>query len=176
MSVPQSAEFFQPQTDEPRTSDLGDLLDRPIAFYRVFVMSTGSVTGALMLSQAVYWSKRTDDAEGRFYKSIKEWESETGLTRFEQETARRRLRETGFWSEKLRGVPATVHFRIDAEKLAAALGADSGNPASQFAEIQQTSLRKSRKQACDKPASKLAENRQAIKEQRLRRDYTREGR
>ncbi|SRR6266498_1484403 len=176
MSVPQSAEFFQPQTDEPRTSDLGDLLDRPIAFYRVFVMITGSVTGALMLSQAVYWSKRTDDAEGRFYKSIKEWESETGLTRFEQETARRRLRETGFWSEKLRGVPATVHFRIDAEKLAAALGADSGNPASQFAEIQQTSLRKSRKQACDKPASKLAENRQAIKEQRLRRDYTREGR
>ncbi len=63
MSVPQSAEFFQPQTDEPRTSDLGDLLDRPIAFYRVFVMITGSVTGALMLSQAVYWSKRTDDAE-----------------------------------------------------------------------------------------------------------------
>src|SRR5262249_2390549 len=99
-----------------------DILGRPIAFHRCLVPVTGSVTAALMLSQAVYWTRHTNNPQGWFYKSIREWEEETGLTRREQETARKRLRNTGFWTEKLTGVPATVHFRIDAEKLAVALG------------------------------------------------------
>jgi hypothetical protein len=98
-----------------------ELLTRPIAFHRIFARITGSVTAGLMLSQAWYWTRHTEDPEGWFYKSIAEWEDETGLTRREQETARRRLRETGLWKEQLAGRPPIVHFRLDLDKLAAAV-------------------------------------------------------
>ena len=53
------------------------LLDRPIAYHRCLVTLTGSVTGAVMLSQAIYWQNRCN---GDFYKTQAEWEEETGLT------------------------------------------------------------------------------------------------
>lgn len=90
-----------------------ELFDRPIAFHRCFVRITHSVDAALMLSQAMYWSDRTSDDEGWFYKSQKQWEDETGLSRSEQEVARKTLRSCGFWQEKLAGVPATLYFRVD---------------------------------------------------------------
>ena len=40
--------------DAPCPHPLLQLLDRPIAFHRCFVTLTGSVTAALMLSQALY--------------------------------------------------------------------------------------------------------------------------
>lgn len=175
---------------ESQAETILEILDRPIAFHRCFVTipfefkdkKTGRVVSgelgvhaALMLSQAFFWSNRTDDAEGWFYKSIKDWQSETGLTRFEQETARHRLCGTGFWVEKLRGVPATVNFRIDAKKLAAALGIGGEKSLAQFAEKsqsqsakkQQTSLRKTSKLKIEKAANQFAENQQTIKETKI---------
>ena len=101
--------------------DLTDLLDRPIAFHRVFVVIAGGVLPALMLSQALYWSKHTADPHGWFWKTQAEWEEETGMGRREQETARARLRQTRFWQEDLRGIPAKVHFRLEMDLLAADL-------------------------------------------------------
>ncbi len=90
------------------------VLDRPIAFHRVFVKLTGSVTAALLLSQAMYWSKRVNsNDEGWFFKTRDQWEEETGLSRYEQESARKTLRKLSFWKEELRGVPAQMHYRID---------------------------------------------------------------
>lgn len=97
------------------------LLDRPIAFHRIFVALTGSITAALMLSQGVYWSLRTNDEEGWFWKTQEEWIEETGLTRKEQENARKKLRDLKFWQEELRGVPAKLHYRIDSDLLNIAL-------------------------------------------------------
>jgi hypothetical protein len=94
-----------------------NLLDRPIAFHRCLVEPAGSVNAALMLSQALYWSKRTKDPHGWFYKTRDEWEEETGLSRWEQESARKLLRASGFWFEQLRGVPATTHYRVGLNKL-----------------------------------------------------------
>ncbi len=94
------------------------LLDRPIAFHRVFVKLTGSVTATLMLSQAMYWSRRaTSNDEGWFFKTREQWEEETGLSRYEQESARKSLRSFTFWKEQLRGVPAQMHYRIDISAL-----------------------------------------------------------
>lgn len=101
----------------PEKSGILELLDRPIAFHRCFAAVTGSVNAGLMLSQAVYWTRRTNDPDGWFYKSAKEWEDETYLTRREQETARKALNLTSFWSEKLKGRPATLHFRVDLSEL-----------------------------------------------------------
>ncbi len=130
--------------------------DRPVAFHRSFVSirtKTGGklgVASALMLSQAIYWARRSSDNEGWFYKTQEEWEEETGLTRREQETARKRLRATDFWHEELRGMPARLHFRVDFEALAAALG------------LCQTSLHESARQVCTNPPNKFAQKRQTI--------------
>ena len=95
--------------------------DKPIAFNRHYVALGCGINGALMLSQMVYWSKRTKDRNGYFYKTQEEWEDETGLTRREQETARKKLRELGFSSECKRGVPCKVHFKVERDSLYKAL-------------------------------------------------------
>jgi hypothetical protein len=97
---------------------LDDLLDRPIAFNPAFKRITGSTVAALFLSQAWYWSKRTSDDSGWFYKTGAEWEEETGLTRSEQETARRHLKALGLMEEDLRGIPATLYYRVNKDEVA----------------------------------------------------------
>lgn len=125
------------------------LLDRPIAFQRVFVTLTGSVEAALMLSQAMYWSNRTDDDDGWFWKTREEWEEETGMKRSGQESARRKLRRHKFWEEELRGVPAKLHYRIDIQELENALR-HSGD------DDQPTSRQESNQPVGGKAASQLA--------------------
>lgn len=139
---------------------LETLLDRPIAYHRVFFDLTDSIKAALMLSQAVYWSKRTKDEEGWFYKSRHEWRAETGMTREEQEGARRILRQLGCWQEKLHGVPGRLFYRIDFnilyQKLWALNEAQGGKPANLMAENPPTRERKTTQQAGGKPPSKQA--------------------
>lgn len=106
--------------------ELTDLLDRPIAFHRPLARLAGSISAGLLLSQAVYWSRRTDDQDGWFWKTQSEWEEETCLTRREQESARallRRLEYSGrpLWLEERRGVPAKSYFRVDFQVLGALL-------------------------------------------------------
>ena len=108
--------------------------DKPIAFNRHYVSLGCGINGALMLSQMVYWSKRTKDKNGYFYKTQEEWELETGLTRREQETARKKLRELGFVSEHKHGVPCKVHFRVEHNSLYMALVRFSQNSQSSMAE------------------------------------------
>ena len=92
------------------------IFDRPIAFHRCFVTLTGSVNAALMLSQAVYWQRRNE--EGKWWFQTREkWTDETGLTRDEQETARKRLSKFPFWKEGLQGIPAKLYFFVDIELL-----------------------------------------------------------
>lgn len=98
------------------------LLGRPVAFHRVFVTLTGSVTAAIMLSQAIYWQ---GVAEGQdkawFYKTREQWEAETGLSRWEQEGARKALRSASkdnpFWIEQQYGMDRKLWYRVDFEAL-----------------------------------------------------------
>ena len=108
--------------------------DRPIAFNRHYVALGCGINGALMLSQMVYWSKRTKDRNGYFYKTQEEWEEETGLGRREQETARKKLRELTFVSEHKRGVPCKVHFKVEFNNLYSALIKYAQNSQSSMAE------------------------------------------
>jgi hypothetical protein len=107
------------------------VLSRPIAFHRCLAELTGSVTAGLMLSQAVYWMDRTKDPDGWFWKTQDEWFDETMLSRKEQETARRRLKELAggaVWQEQLRGVPAKLFYRVDMDALEALLVATKDAP------------------------------------------------
>lgn len=90
------------------------LPDRPVAFNRDFVRLGIGITGALFLSQAIYWAKRTK-GDGWFYKTAEDWELETGMTRREQETARKKLKALGILLEKKKGVPCKLHYKIKAD-------------------------------------------------------------
>ena len=105
--------------DRNKVFDL--LLEKPIAFHKVFKIIAGNSSAAIFLSQAFYWSKNKT-AIGRggwFIKSRREWEDETGLTRSEQETARRICRDLGVIEEKLRrwNGHATLHFRLNKSRV-----------------------------------------------------------
>ncbi len=101
-----------------------EVFDIPVSFHRCLVPITGGVTAALMLSQAI-WTTQTIEraADGWFSKSRDEWTEETGLSRWEQETARRALRGGGFLEEKRVGVPAKLWFRVRPEAVWRALKA-----------------------------------------------------
>lgn len=149
--------------------NISALLDRPIAFQRPFVGLGAGITGALMLSQAIYWSRRTQDEAEWFYKTQAEWEDETGLTRCEQESARAKLCKLGVLEEMKRGIPCKLFYRVNLEKLAEILltklpqtsmqetgSPVCGNPANKDAGFPQTGMRETSKQACGKPASRHA--------------------
>jgi DnaD/phage-associated family protein len=105
---------------------LDNILDRPIAFNPSFKKITGSTNAALLLSQAFYWTKRTNDKEGWFYKTREEWVEETGLTLEELDGARAKCKASGVMEEKLKGVPATVHYRVNKPKVYELLGFQFG--------------------------------------------------
>ena len=74
-----------------------DVFDLPISFHRCLVPITGGVTAALMLSQAIWTSEALDpEVGGWFCRSQEEWTEETGLSRWEQETARRACAAAAF--------------------------------------------------------------------------------
>ncbi|WEI17125.1 hypothetical protein PY247_11185 [Acinetobacter proteolyticus] len=152
--------------------------ERPVAFNRHYVALGCGITGALMLSQMVYWSKKSN-ADGWFYKTIEQWEEETGLSRYEQEGARKKLRDLGFIVEAKRGVPCKVYFKVDQKILYKALiklaskpeeieqntaenadGSVCGNSTNQYAEIPQTGLQQTNKLDCGNTPNSDAENQQ----------------
>jgi hypothetical protein len=87
-------------------------LSRPIAFQRSYVTITGSINAALMLSQSVYWTPRSQNPDGWFFKTAEEWESELGLTWEQQKMARKKLIAAGLWEEKRQGATVML-FRVN---------------------------------------------------------------
>ncbi|HUZ30182.1 MAG TPA: hypothetical protein VMU90_13115 [Solirubrobacteraceae bacterium] len=99
---------------------IGELLrdlGRPIAFYPTLVPVCGSVHATLFLCQLLYWEGKQRDPDGWIYKSQRDMEEETGLSRFMQDEARKKLKERRLIEEARRGVPATMHYRIDHQAL-----------------------------------------------------------
>ncbi|MBC6322379.1 hypothetical protein H9R40_03855 [Enterobacter kobei] len=130
-------------------SNFLQLVDRPIAFQRSFVRLGVGITGALLLSQIVYWQNRM---EGQwFYKTQTDLEEETGLTRYEQEGARKKLVSCGVLEEAKRGIPAKLYFRVNQERLEELL----------IGENQHAGVGKTNKQGCGNSANSDAENQHA---------------
>ena len=106
------------------------VFDIPVTFHRSLVGVTGSVTAALMLSQAIAWTETlTPDEGGWFTKSQDDWADATGLSRWEQETARRALRDADFMEERKSGLPAKLWFRVRQAQIWKALHALSKSTA-----------------------------------------------
>jgi hypothetical protein len=103
-----------------------------VAFYPRLADLSGSVTAALLLGQCLYWTRsvlrQQPERDGWFWKTSVEWRRETGLTRREQDSARRRLRALGLLAEQRRGMPAKRWFRLDLGALGRHLGRTAGGP------------------------------------------------
>jgi len=84
---------------------------------RVFITMTSETDAALLLGQILYWSDRTTDPEGWFFKSAKEWEEELGLSAYKVNRAVKLLASWGVQTrlKKANGAP-TTHYRLDSEQ------------------------------------------------------------
>ncbi|TGN95665.1 hypothetical protein [Burkholderia sp. USMB20] len=97
---------------------------RPIAFGTRLARITGHPKQALLLSQLVYWTRRGRDVDangGWVHKTREHWLLETGLSREEQENARRRLRSMKLLTEWRGGQPARMHYRLEVEAISNAV-------------------------------------------------------
>ncbi|WP_439236741.1 DNA replication protein [Lonepinella koalarum] len=91
-------------------------MGQAIAYYPKLAKPLGGATSAVLFSQLFYWQDKTANPLGVF-KSQEDLERETGLTRREQETARKNLRELGILIETHKRLEHRLYFKIDEAKL-----------------------------------------------------------
>lgn len=107
----------------------------PIAFHRPLIELVGGHVGAaLMLTYALHCT-REFVASGAAYAELAvqgymqitqaDWTRECGLSRWEQQSARRVLRDKGYIEERKSGLPAKLYFRVAMEHLVADLSAQA---------------------------------------------------
>lgn len=105
-----------------------EVMEEPICIHRSLLTLTKSITAALMLTYANYQMQDLpQESDGWFCKSQDEWQAELGLSRFEQEGARKVLRDMGVLEEKRVGMPAKLHFRVNGQKLLRLLSEQARN-------------------------------------------------
>jgi hypothetical protein len=99
---------------------LVDLIgSRPIAYWPALARKVGGVKAAIMLGQLLYWSgdKSAQKRDGWFYKSVNEFELETGLNKVEQQSARKKLVALGLIEAELRGLHPVWWYRVFVDQL-----------------------------------------------------------
>ena len=95
------------------------VLGRSVGYFPRLARFFRSVKVCVFVSQFGYWEGKQRAKGSRFiYKSQRELEFETGLTRYEQETVRKYLLNKKYMEEKLAGIPATMNYRFNWEKMA----------------------------------------------------------
>lgn len=109
-------------TDVPDLEQFLRLIgQRYVLYYPSLARVTGSANAALMLGHMLYWSRKFltkhPERSGWMWCTAADWTLATGLSRHEQDTARAVLRNTGCVEERLIGVPAKMHYRVDLERL-----------------------------------------------------------
>jgi DNA-binding transcriptional regulator GbsR (MarR family) len=85
---------------------------KPIAFNPDLAKVLGSAKAGLFLSQLLYWHKKGHDKDW-VYKTIKEMEEETALSRAEQDSAIKICKNLGLIKTIRKGIPARRHFWVN---------------------------------------------------------------
>lgn len=89
---------------------------RPIAFNPDLARALGSVTAGLFLCQILYWWRKGSNPE-MFYKTVKEFEEETALSKSQQLNAQKICVGKGVLQVLYKGIPPKRHFKIDMQKI-----------------------------------------------------------
>jgi hypothetical protein len=103
------------QTHRQKVKDM--LPNRVVGYSPDLARLVGGATIGLFLSQLLFLSDKGSNPEGWVYKSEAEMGKETGLTKREQQTARRKLLSLGVIAIMRGGFRNTYHFKILWEKL-----------------------------------------------------------
>ncbi|WP_165847688.1 DnaD domain-containing protein [Ammonifex thiophilus] len=136
-----------------RLTDFLRDVGQPAAYYPKLTKITGGVKETLFLCYLIYWTGKQKDSDGWIYKTREEIEEETGLSRWEQEAARKNLKARGFIEEKYAGLPRKLYFRVDMEAVNTAWESYlSGSVAAE--ETAPASLHESHLQVCTKTSCK----------------------
>jgi hypothetical protein len=103
------------QSHRQRVKDL--LPNRTVGYSPDLARAIGGATIGLFLSQLLFLSDKGANPDGWVYKSEAEMGKETGLTKREQQTARRKLLALGIIVIMRGGWKNTYHFKVIWEKL-----------------------------------------------------------
>jgi hypothetical protein len=103
------------QDHRQRVKDM--LPNRVVGYSPDLARFVGGATIGLFLSQLLFLSDKGHNPEGWVYKSEAEMAKETGLTKREQQTARRKLLALGVIAIMRGGWKNTYHFKVIWEKL-----------------------------------------------------------
>jgi hypothetical protein len=93
------------------------LPNRTVGYSPDLARIVGGATIGLFLSQLLFLSDKGNNPEGWVYKSEAEMAKETGLTKREQQTARRKLLSLGVIAIMRGGWKNTYHFKVLWERL-----------------------------------------------------------
>ncbi len=169
---------------DPRSIDWHDMvvvaevLGPAVAYHRTLAGIGGGVHAGLLLSRALYLTRiqSARQLDAWICNSTARWSEELGLTRREQEGARRDLQRIGIWEEALRGVPASLVARVRLEDLLSLLvphvsadlgGAElaslpeCGKATDRFAQNGESSMWQSHILVSTKAPNKIRQNRQS---------------
>ena len=113
--VPTLPHQQQAQSHRQHVKDL--LPNRIVGYSPDLARAVGGATIGLFLSQLLFLSDKGANPEGWVYKSEAEMGKETGLTKREQQSARRKLLALGVIQIVRQGFKFTYHFRIVWERL-----------------------------------------------------------
>jgi hypothetical protein len=103
------------QNHRQKVKDL--LPNRTVGYSPDLARAVGGATIGLFLSQLLFLSDKGADPNGWVYKSEAEMGQETGLTKREQQTARRKLLSLGVIAIERRGFKFTYHFKVIWDRL-----------------------------------------------------------
>ncbi len=85
---------------------------RTIPFNSQLVDIVGNINNALFLQQCVYWGERSKSTAGWYYKTKPDMKKETGLSRFQQDTAVKTLVELGIIKTENSGMPRVRYIKV----------------------------------------------------------------
>jgi hypothetical protein len=106
------------QTAQTHRQKVKDMLpNRVVGYSPDLTRIVGGATIGLFLNQLLFLSDKGANPEGWVYKSEAEMGKETGLTKREQQTARRKLLALGVIAIMRGGWKNTYHFKVIWEKL-----------------------------------------------------------
>ena len=103
------------QNHRQRVKDL--LPNRTVGYSPDLARAVGGATIGLFLSQLLFLSDKGNNPDGWVYKSEAEMGRETGLTKREQQSARKKLLALGVIQIERRGFKNTYHFKVVWERL-----------------------------------------------------------
>ena len=98
-----------------KPSELLQIIGKPIAYYPQLSKPLGGVNASILFSHFFYWNDKGCSELG-IYRTADEIEVETGLSRDEQRTARRKLRDRGVLIETEKRIEHRIYYKLDLDR------------------------------------------------------------